>query len=156
MPTRNRSIRGESLKYTSSSLLFPQAEHRGEEECIARRFRSACLAGMSLIALGASAPSGSSIPPETRAKLLMALLGVTVLGIGLVAVVLLAGWSVRRLTRDDRSKKRTMNQASRTPPPEPPAGLPDVATPPDAATSSDAPAPPFETRRLDETGRADG
>lgn len=152
MPTRNTAVRRESLKYTSSSLLFRKAEQREEEAYfrIARRFRSACLAGMSLIALGASTPTGSSIPADTRAKLLMALLGLVVLGIGLVVVVILAGWSVRRLTRDDRSTKRTMNQTLPMPPSELPALPSDVAAPTDANVT------PFETRRLDETGRADG
>lgn len=40
-----------------------------------------------------------SLDPLLRAKLLMALLGLVVLGIGLMALVVLAGWFARRKAR---------------------------------------------------------
>ena len=106
-----------------------------------------CVALLSVAGLGAS----SSVPLEVRAKLLMALLGLVVLGIGLVVVVVLMGRSARRLARDGRSTSRMTNPSWRAPPTD------SQVLPPDATPSSDQPSDQHgghhETGRIDETGR---
>lgn len=102
---------------------------------------------MSLAALGASPRAGQvAIPPEIRAKLFMALLGLVVLGLALVVVVLLMGrwargWSLRdrRPSRATKSGKRGRVSASTEPSPSN-SGLAD----PDAS--------PHETRKIGDTG----
>lgn len=86
------------------------------------------------------------IPLEVRAKLLMALLALVVLGIGLVVVVILWGWAARRMARQGRSKSRVINPSWRARLPEPPVAQPDTA-PPNLDGS------PHETGRIDETGQ---
>jgi hypothetical protein len=50
--------------------------------------------------LGADDPTPKpALPPLLRAKMMLALLGLVVLGVGLVAAVVLGGWMVRRLAR---------------------------------------------------------
>ncbi len=102
---------------------------------------------MSLAALGASPRAGQvAVPPEIRAKLFMALLGLVVLGLALVVVVLLMGrwargWSLhdRRPSRAVRSGNCGRVSASK------------VRSPNDSGLA-DPDAPPHETRRIGETG----
>lgn len=86
------------------------------------------------------------IPLEVRAKLLMALLALVVLGIGLIVVVILSGWAARRMARQGRTKSRMINASWRARPSEPPVAPPDT-TPPHQD------GPPHETGRIDETGQ---
>lgn len=125
------------------TCLCPRLGHRHG----ARRLGAVGLALLSVAGLGASPPGPSSVPPEVRAKLLMALLGLVVLGIGLVVVVVLMGRSARRLARDGRSTSRMTNPSWRAPPTD------TQVLPPDATPSSDQHGEPRETGRIDETGR---
>jgi hypothetical protein len=56
---------------------------------------------------GAAQPSlpsllAAAIDPATRAKLLMALLGLVILGLGLMLLAMVGGRMVRRMTRDSK------------------------------------------------------
>jgi hypothetical protein len=56
---------------------------------------------------GAAPPSlpsllAAAIDPATRAKLMMALLGLVILGIGLMLLAMVGGRMVRRMTRDSK------------------------------------------------------
>ncbi|HVC99210.1 MAG TPA: hypothetical protein VND64_36435 [Pirellulales bacterium] len=52
-----------------------------------------------------------ALTPLARAKMLMALLALVVLGIGLVAAAILGGWMVRRLTRQPVPPSRVVDDA---------------------------------------------
>ncbi|HUY32255.1 MAG TPA: hypothetical protein VMV69_05705 [Pirellulales bacterium] len=76
--------------------------------------------------LGADDPAPKpDLTPLVRAKMLMALLALTVLGIGLVAAVILGGWMVRRLARQPVSPSRVVDDAWYAKPlvPQPPDEL---------------------------------
>ena len=76
--------------------------------------RSASLALVFLVPwlLGAddTAPK-PAVSPLVRAKMLMALLALVVLGIGLVAAAILGGWMVRRLARQPVPPSRVVDDA---------------------------------------------
>ena len=62
--------------------------------------------------LGADDPATKpAVPPPVRAKLMMALLGMVVLGIGLVVAAILGGWMVRRLARHRPAPSGTVDDA---------------------------------------------
>ncbi len=52
-----------------------------------------------------------AVAPLVRAKMLMALLALVVLGIGFVAAVILGGWMVRRLARQPVPPSRVVDDA---------------------------------------------
>lgn len=53
----------------------------------------------------------TAMPPPLRAKLMLALLGIVVLGIGLVVMVVLAGRAVKRLARHRRASGTVKDDA---------------------------------------------
>jgi hypothetical protein len=62
--------------------------------------------------LGAEDPlPKATVTPLVRAKLLMALLALVVLGLGLVVAVILGGWMVRRLARQRTAPSGAVDDA---------------------------------------------
>ncbi len=59
----------------------------------------------------AAPPLAAVLPPPLRAKLIMAILGIVVLGIGLVAMVVLGGWAVKRLARHRSGPSKPLDDA---------------------------------------------
>jgi hypothetical protein len=59
----------------------------------------------------AAAPLAAALPPPVRAKLMMAILGIVVVGIGLVTMVLLGGRAVKRLARHRSGPSKSLDDA---------------------------------------------
>jgi hypothetical protein len=75
-----------------------------------------------------------AVAPLVRAKMLMALLALVVLGIGFVAAVILGGWMVRRLARQPVPPSRVVDDAWYAKPlVPPPSDEVDEGDGPDAA-----------------------
>ncbi|HET6879097.1 MAG TPA: hypothetical protein VFI31_03015 [Pirellulales bacterium] len=70
------------------------------------------------------------LPPPVRAKAMMAILGLIVLGIGLIAMVVLGGMIVKRLARHRSRPSEPRDDSWYQKPLEP-------ETPPDAADDND-------------------